>query len=454
MVKVGEVEFLVKFDTVGKSFKDLIKDAVGTADSIDMGAIENELRYIRGYLGVLKTPFSGGYEVDLIKKNAYVKQLSDDKYIEDIVSKVASSKTILGYFDPTKEIQPGTSEAEELARRNVENIIARVLDMFDMAFASKTSYAEYGGKVRKTMKLFETSTETELAYLFKTIIGYINTEAETDRKIVKEILDKDMDTEITDAKAHFATIAKEIKEGSDEIIVKSEKDFMKALTEYLSMENIKKLMTSSTVVLQGTLRDEIAEMLKHVKFEKTTFPVPRALLKTIEDITGLTDLVGKIKVPDIRAVFTELDEVLAAVDEFHTEKKPEDVKKLKDTLTQLFEDFGWIFAVWENKGVGSIRSLQKDKDPWANWPVLAAQVAGTGGAQVKARFLDFEKSVAEVASSLVAKDPERRDKALMDSLESMQNIIKATYENTDEMPDAIKQILESLEEGSSTTWNE
>lgn len=454
MVKIGEIEFLVKFDNVGKQFKDIIEESMEDVVSFDMDNIENELRYIRAYMGVLKTPFSGGYEVDLIKKNAYVQQLADEDYLQDIIARISVSKTAMGYFDPKHEIELGSEEAEELARRNMENIFARILDMFEKGFASKTAYAEYGGKIRKTMKLFETATETELSYLLKNVIGYINKEAETDRKIVVEALDKNAEAAITDAKAHFATIAKEINEGSDEIIVKSERDFMEALTEYLSKDNIKKLMTSATVVLQGSLRDEIGEMIKKVKFEPTNFPVPRAFLKTVEDITGLTGLVGKIKVADVRAVFTELEEIMSAVDEFHTEKTPEDVEKLKDTLTQLFEDFGWMFAVWENKGVGSIRSLQKDKEPWANWPVFAAQVAGTGGAQVKARFLDFEKNITEVAESIISKDPERRDKAVTDSLESIKNILMATYGNTEDIPKNIKEIIEALEKGTSSTFTE
>ena len=54
----------------------------------------------------------------------------------------------------------------------------------------------------------------------------------------------------------------------------------------------------------------------------------------------------------------------------------------------------------------------------------------------------------------MSKDPERRDKAVIDSLESMSNILKATYENMDDVPDDIKAIMKALEEGSTTIWTE
>ena len=453
MVKIGEVEFLVKFDTVGKSFKTLITDAMEDISGTDLGNIEEEIRKIRAHLGVLKTGFSGDYRTDLIKKEAWIKQYADVGYMEDIALRIATSKTQLGYLDPEHKIEVGSEEALKKSTEFVENILARTLDLFERGFESTSAYANLGPKIRKVMKLFETTTETELGYLLKTVIGYLNVEAETDRRIVKEAMDKNAEAAITDTKAHFAQIAKEVGEGVD--YVKTVEEFQKALTDYLSPENIDKLMLSSTVVLQGTLRTEIEEMLKKVKFTPSDFLVPRALLKTIEDITGITDLVGKVKAPDVRRVYRDLDELLSDVEEFHTEKTPAAIEKLKADLTATFEAMGWVFALWENKGVGSARSLQKDLELWEGWQAkFGAQVAGTGGAQVKSRFLSFAKGVDEIVESIASKDPERKEKALNDSLQQMLNIITATYDNTEDMPKDIKAVKEALEQNESSTFTE
>ena len=449
MVKIGEVEFLVKFDTVGKSFKDLITDAMGDVAGTDLADIENDIKQIRGYMGVLKTPFSGSYEIDLLKKKAYVNQLQDEESRKRITGRFAGSDVIMNYIKPG--VKAGSEEALEIAAGRTEDIFARILDMMDKGFADAGAYTEWGGRIRKIFKILEATTETELNYLFPSLIGYIAKEKEIDAKIVKEILDKDATAIVTDAKGHFATIAKEIDQGGKEMVVKTEEDFQKALTKYLSIKNIGTIMTSQTIIFKGEIRKQIEEMVKNVKFDPTNFPVPKSLLRTIEDIFKLTGLVGDTKAPDVRAVFTNFKDVLEIVDKFHTEKTPEDVEKLKEALTEAFDLNKWVFLLWENAGKTSPRKLQKDKQPWNKWSVMSAAFIGTtGGGQIQSELLGLESSTIDIAKSIAEQDPDRTKKALLDGLEKLFNVMLATSDDVSGLPELMEEIKEKFSEGVKT----
>ena len=76
MVKIGEVEFLVKFDTIGNQFQKALTEGLGSLD-FGLDDIEDKLDNIEGHLGLLVTPFSGNRLVDIIKAKGHLQQLQD-----------------------------------------------------------------------------------------------------------------------------------------------------------------------------------------------------------------------------------------------------------------------------------------------------------------------------------------------------------------------------------------
>lgn len=479
MVKLGEVEFLVKFDTVGQSFKDVLKDALGDQDlDIDFTDIQDELRYIRSYLGVLKTPFSGSYEVDIIKKRAYVKELESEEYFEKIVNLAKVSETILGYFTGEKgKVKAGTEEAESIAREGVEIAFKRILDFMNKAFASPITYQIEGDKINKILKMFEAGTETAMNYLMGTALKFSITEADIDRKLVEQVgtiidesgdelgedTEEQVEATITKEKGLFNRIKIRLEKTEESLddswdhIIKKQGDFTKAIDEFISKENIKELLTSQAVEFKGSLREEIEEMLKYVTFEVADVIYPQGFLKTVvaikDDLKLMGDIVSRERagaVPDVRALMTNFEDAWEVIEKFTVLTKEKDIQKLKEDVKEAFDTFGWLFMLWENKKWASLGEMQQDlqKYPEEMRPlIMGAAAFGTGGVTVKPELADIPATKQELIELAKEEEPEKIKMGIENLLEKITNVLGVSQDIWGSMPgigDSLKELLEVL----------
>lgn len=467
MVKLGEVEFLVKFDTVSKTFADTLKEAIGDEDLFNTEDIEDQLNKIEGHLGVLVTPFSGNRMVDIVKSEGYLEQLKDPAFKAKKIETIASHKTLLDKFgieEPT-----GSPEAKEQAEEKFDAFSRDMADFIKMTMSSELSYIKNFATLQDIIGLLTVSTEGNLAYLMEKIMDKMKMETEIDKALFKW-LDKDMEVKIGKTQRMWDQLLKDVmptdEEGEEiepEVFVETYQDFLDLLGEKLEgKENLETLreeiLFGDPKKVSAELKELMDEIMETTGFKKG-LQVPRIFRKGLEEAQEMEkgELFGKklnnIK-NDLKFIVEDVDKVGDIIERMGGSLSEEEKANLVDRAINAIEQYGWYYFFGESKVFGSERKVSEEKKrlgPGAGTEMLSAAQYGKEFSlftEIASSQIPIEKVIEEMAEN----KPEQMVKMLEGNqllLESMYNYMKGMEDDivenlSDEMVGKFEEEMDKL----------
>lgn len=375
MAKVGEVEFLVKFDTVGKEFKDVLRDSL---KDMDFGGvdIEQKLATIQSHLGLLVTPFSGNRLTDLIKSQGYLEMLRNPDWIEKKVEAIASSQTLLTKLGIGAV--PGSQEAKKEAEESFGFLTKDIANFMKVTFSSEFAFAKNFPTLQDVIGLLTTATEGNLPYLMEKIIDKLRVETNVDEGIFGWL--EDMGVKTSGQRLWDITM-QDIKAENEENVISSYQEFLDLIGDkFKDEEDIVRILFGSTRVYEKPLKKKLEEILESTTF-KEGLGLPRGLINTINEIKGTKIEISRSFKNDLKFIVQDAEKAKEIIEKMSANLKDEDRTNLIERAMKAIEQFGWYFLYGESKITGAPRKLAEDLErlpPSMRNEFLSAASAGKG----------------------------------------------------------------------------
>ena len=293
MVKVGEVEFLVKFDGINTEFKKVLKSALSevdlsveeteyTVDALD--DIQEGIDDINKYLNKITTPTHGNYFsfASQHARGAYEEELKGD-FREDFIEAL-NTTTIRNRLQVSKE-ELSSESGREVREEIADDMIQYILELFDKSM-TLSGY-------KKNMKEIENILGWKRTGTYGTYgsdIGRI-----LDKFIIESYLKeaqlkifKDMDIEAHGVERRRYYLKRDIGSGTKSIT--EEEDVIGILQKYFTKEQMDDIISGPDISTK--YRKEIfiqaRKILKEYKI-KTGVAIFGSLIKVFDDITQEND---------------------------------------------------------------------------------------------------------------------------------------------------------------------
>jgi len=363
MAKIGEVEFLINFDTLGKSFADKLNDAISAA-GFDTGDIDSKLDKINSHLDLLVTPFSGVREVDIVKAVGHFAQLKDPKFFDKKVAQMMSSEKILEKFGFTGVA--GSAEAKKFSEDQLKIIFDDIGEMMRRTLSSDREYFLNYANLRTIQGVFDASFEGTLAYLSKRMITGLRQEKWVDAALFKKFKD-DWGMDIGKTQRWWDPVKTEVPmpPGVSSKMITSYEELLIATHENLKNETIKKIFTGDpqSLITDPTALQDIEDNFVTKFGIAANEYIPRALLKAIaqlaegieeEDLFGTS---GFIKL-DVKAFLKTGKQTMDLLNTFGDQKTVAQLEHIHKVITSLLAKGKEVFIPFESKKYFDIQAKE------------------------------------------------------------------------------------------------
>lgn len=428
MVKIGEVEFLVRFDTVGKEFTNVLQDVL---KDLDIGGedIDERLAGIEGYLGMLVTPWSGSRVVDLRKSGAYLKQLESEEWIAEKVKSIASSETLLKYFG-LEGAELGKEETEEAAREKFLPLTRDIAKFIEVAMSSEAAYNRGISTLVDITTLLSTSTEGNLAHLIEKVMRKVQVETHVDTAIFKW-LEEEVKATVFVGQKHWDILKKEVGK-EDKPLVDTYQKLMDKIGEAVKDEPkkeeiLKRMFYGSPTALKDEAREIVEKLLSEVRISKG-LALPKNIVRTIEELEGLEKQSLKLRsfALDLKFLLHEESDVNQLIERMGTALTDEEKEVLVERIEESISKFGYFFGFGESALIGGLRKLGKDMERLPE-SMRKEFFSGTYMGPVYGSFAEEVAStipVADIGLSMEEKLPQKLVESLQVNLDVLENVSK------------------------------
>jgi len=442
MVKIGEVEFLVKFDTVGRQFKDAIRDAMKDVD-FTSSDIEDRLAGIEGHLGVLVTPLSGIRSIDLIKAEGYFERLKDPIWLKTISEAIASSETLMKKFK-MKEFVPGSEEAKKVAAEKAVLIAQQMAKTIEEAMASDPNYARMFSKLQNIFAFIQTSLEGGTnQWLAEKLFDLLFKETKIDEAVFKWLREQ-TDVNILEVQRIWDELIKDITQGGKDV-VETYDDLMEFLGEKLKNLPEDKQKEILDMIFKGgpsrpeinALKPYVAEWMKDLTLLKGV-AAPRVLIKALvesmekeerEKLGKYKDITGKSFRVDFKALVGKVADIEAIVQRLGVHMPEQQRDEVIEILQAWAEKYGWAFLFGGSKISDTLRKYLEDESRFPQSMkkfYLRASIGGPIGADFLkevATDVTVEKTFEKYQEELPTKIEEGM-KSTIDAMDKMMGFIR------------------------------
>ena len=453
MVKLGEVEFLVKFDTVSRTFAETLREALGDEGLIDNEEIENKLDKIEGHLGILVTPFSGNRMVDLIKSRGYIAQLKDPKWIEKKVETIASSPMLLKKLGI--EEAPSSEEAKEAAREKFDIFTKDIADFIKVTVSSEAGYLKNFPTLQDIIGLLTVSTEGNIPYLIEKIMNKLKAETEVDKAVYKWLKDE-MDIDISNVTQRiWDRLTKDVEpeEGTEievETEVKTSQDFLDLIGKILELREDKEelreeIFSGDPTKASEELKDFIREELKAVTF-KGGIQVPRVFRKGLEEARGLEkgelyDVKLRNIKNDIKFILKDIEKIEPIVEQMGKGLSPEEREDLIERAKEAIQSYGWYYFIGESKVYGDERKLAAEKKKMKAGAAKELLTSAQWGTvfSLFTEYVGSQISVEKTEEEMKRTAPEQMVKMLEGNKEFMEHMYTYMKGNRDSVIEGLSE---------------
>lgn len=428
MPKIGEVEFLINFDSMNKGFQEALKKAFEDADIEISGAdIEDKLNEIRAHLGLLVTPLSGRRDVDLIKAQGYLERLATPEYLETQIKSFMWSPKLMEKIG--FEGETGTPEAEAWAREQLQVLFDEMAQLMRTTLSSDKQYLLNYANLRTVFELFEVATEGTLPYIIERVQKGVKSETAVDKAVIT-ILEGIEGTIVGKSQRHWDILLQDVLADQEDTVIENYKDFVNLILDTFpdDEESLKRIFLGGPKALTEAMKDTLIDILKTTTFRAGIRGIPRSITQLMAKETGIeeeelyTKGAGYLKF-DIRALFSSLEGVQAAIDLFGKSKTPEQKEEIIETARLAFErGAGYFFLPLESKKYATMRDILDKADKFGevlDTFMLYLTPSGEPGA---ASILSILGAPAQTVKGVLAEAKEALDPKLIEMLEDNQRI--------------------------------
>jgi len=355
LAKIGEVEFLVNFDTMGKSFGDKLTEALQGAD-IDTGELDAKISEVNERVKLITTSFKGRREVDVVLAEAHLKKLEDPSYIEHVIENMHTSGTIMGALGFKGTI--GTSEAKEFAREQMKGYFNDLADFIRITMSSDKSYFQNFTKLQTVQGLLNEAIEGSWEFVIKRVLSFLRGETQKIDPAVREII-KTWGGETGEHQTWWHKVITDIKPDKAQQFIRNREELIEATHRFFDMKELEKIFYGAPEEIRGDkeLRKKIEEFSKKYVFGEGAV-APRGLLDAFADIfkqqlTGKQFYSTDIFKYDIKGFLKSEKAVKKYVEQYHGGRPPEEREEVYEFLSGIVEELGKVLITIESKTVGT-----------------------------------------------------------------------------------------------------
>ena len=447
MANIGEIEFLVKFDSMNQSFKKVLGEAL---EGMELGeGSSQKLDEIKSHLNLLVVNYSGSRTVDMVRAGGHLKQLESEEFLERKTEAMFGNSLALEKIG-LAGLETGTKETKDAVREVVRGMHADTAALTAKAMSSDINYLRYMPKVRSAEAYMELGTEGTTPHVIGKLMEIIRPEF----KVIQSFLKKQKedygdDFDYAKGETWWNKLTGNLGKGDKPL--DSQQAFYDAIMKHLDdPDAFKDIFFGGAGVLKGELEKKWISFLEEYTLKKEEIALPRSLLKTAKEDYGKQYDSDTYFRSDMRILLKDKDMVRSLIEGYTPQLNEDEREDLIDRIEKAINTFEYYFLTGEGKTIGTIGKRKADESrltPGMRKEGLNVSAGGT-------EYGTFTKSITEYTSKEI-KDLYEKGKleTMIKSMANNQNVMTKSLEylasKSSELPaelsEKIKRDLETLQ---------